>query len=59
MKMRVFGLLVRHQKLDEQLRREQSRPAPDVLRIAKLKKLKLAIKDRLHWLSLGRRTQAA
>jgi uncharacterized protein len=44
---RVFRLLERHQKLDEALRRLQTRRWPDPLEIARLKKLKLAIKDRL------------
>jgi hypothetical protein len=44
---RAYRLLERHQKLDELLRRAQSRRWPDPLEIARLKKLKLAIKDRL------------
>lgn len=44
---RVFRLLERHQKLDEALRRLQAKRWPDPLEIARLKKLKLAIKDRL------------
>jgi uncharacterized protein YdcH (DUF465 family) len=43
----VFHLLERHQKLDDQLRRAQGRRFPDPFEIARLKKLKLAIKDRL------------
>ena len=43
----VFLLLERHQRLDEQLRRAQSRRFADPFEIARLKKLKLAIKDRL------------
>jgi hypothetical protein len=37
----------RHQKLDELLRRAQSRRFTDPFEIGRLKKLKLAIKDRL------------
>ncbi len=59
MTLRVFSLLVKHQRLDEQLRTEQSRPAPDLVRVKKLKKLKLLIKDRLHLVSHGRRTRMA
>lgn len=43
----VFRLLERHQRLDGELRIEQSRRWPDLLRIGKLKRRKLAIKDRL------------
>jgi uncharacterized protein len=59
MSFRVFSLLLKHQRLDEQLRMERNRPAPDSARIIKLKKLKLSIKDRLHRLSLGRRIPTA
>jgi hypothetical protein len=55
MKAGIFRLLTQHQRLDEQLRIEQSRRLPDVVRVVQLKKLKLAVKDRLHQLSLGRR----
>ena len=44
---RVFLLLERHQRLDDQLRRAQLRRFVDPLEIAQLKKLKLAVKDRL------------
>jgi uncharacterized protein len=44
---RTFRLLERHQKLDELLRRSQARRFADPFEIARLKKLKLAIKDRL------------
>ncbi len=37
-----------HRRLDEEIRRERRRRAPDVFRMQRLKKLKLAIKDRLH-----------
>lgn len=44
---RVYSLLRRHQKLDEQLHRAKSRLWADPFEIARLKKLKLAVKDRL------------
>jgi hypothetical protein len=44
---RAFRLLERHQRLDEVLRLAQSRRWPDPFEIARIKKLKLAIKDRL------------
>jgi len=48
---RVFRLMERHQKLDDALRRLQSRRFVDPFEILRLKKLKLAIKDRLARLS--------
>ena len=55
----IFGLLLKHQKLDEALRVERQRRLPDSVRVQRLKKLKLAIKDRLHRLSIGRRPRLA
>ena len=43
----VFHLLERHQRLDSMLRRAQAMRFPDPFEIARLKKLKLAVKDRL------------
>lgn len=43
----LFHLMERHQKLDDALRRVQARRWPDPFEIARLKKLKLALKDRL------------
>ncbi|MDE2435234.1 MAG: YdcH family protein [Sphingomonadales bacterium] len=48
----AFRLLRRHQQLDEQLRRERTRRWVDPFRIARIRKLKLAVKDRLMRLSL-------
>jgi uncharacterized protein YdcH (DUF465 family) len=42
-----FKLLERHQKLDERLRTVLRRPFVDPLEVARLKKLKLVMKDRL------------
>lgn len=44
---RYFRMLERHQKLDERLRLLQRLRSVDPLEIARLKKLKLAIKDRM------------
>lgn len=55
MSLRIFNLLLKHQRLDEALRHEQRRHMPDVFRIQQLKKLKLSVKDRLQKLSAGRR----
>lgn len=44
---RYFSLLERHQKLDDRLRQLQRRRFVDPFELARLKKLKLAIKDRL------------
>jgi hypothetical protein len=43
----AFRLLERHQRLDDLLRRAQSLRFADPFEVARLKKLKLAIKDRL------------
>lgn len=44
---RAFRLMQRHQRIDEELRRAQASRFADPLEIMRLKKLKLAIKDRL------------
>jgi len=51
---RNFLLLQRHQRLDDLLRRAQGRRFADPFEIMRLKKLKLAIKDRLARLSRRR-----
>jgi uncharacterized protein YdcH (DUF465 family) len=43
----MFHIMERHQKLDDLLRRAQRRRFADPLEIARIKKLKLSIKDRL------------
>lgn len=53
MSYRQYRLLERHQRLDELLRLAQSRLNPDPAEIGRLKKMKLALKDRLA--RLGRR----
>ena len=44
---RVFRLMERHQQLDDALRQAQRRRLADPFEIVRLKKLKLAIKDRM------------
>ena len=56
---RLFRLLERHQKLDDALRHVQARRWPDPFEIARLKKLKLALKDRLAQLSSNNRRVSA
>ncbi len=50
-----FRLMQFHQKLDGELRAELSRRWPDIFRIQKLKRLKLAVKDRLQSAASGER----
>ena len=47
----MFLLMERHARIDDALRAEQRRRLPDVFKMQQLKKLKLAVKDRLHRLS--------
>ena len=44
----MYRLSTIHQRLDEEIRRELKRRAPDAMRLLRLKRLKLAVKDRLH-----------
>lgn len=43
----VYRLSVVHHKLDEEIRREIRRRFPDSIRLLRLKKLRLAVKDRM------------
>ena len=43
----TYRLSVIHRDLDEAIRKETRRLLPDSLRLLRLKKLKLAVKDRL------------
>ena len=47
MSTQVYRLTLAHQNLDEAIRREMTRPLPDSIRLLRLKKLRLAVKDRL------------
>jgi hypothetical protein len=43
-----FKLTQLHKQLDEQIRGEMQRRLPDALRLLRLKRLRLNVKDRLH-----------
>ena len=45
----MYRLSVIHRRLDEEIRGELKRRFPDTVRLLRLKKLKLAVKDRLHF----------
>ncbi|MFZ3484982.1 DUF465 domain-containing protein [Sphingomonas sp. 3-13AW] len=44
----AYRLTQLHQRLDEQIRAEMKRRAPDALNLLRLKRLRLRVKDRLH-----------
>lgn len=48
----IYRLTATHRKLDDEIRRELGRRFPDSLRLLRLKRLRLAVKDRLHGLQL-------
>ena len=52
----IYRLTVLHRRLDDEIRCELKRRFPDSMRLLRLKKLRLAIKDRLflRQLSIGR-----
>jgi hypothetical protein len=43
----IYKLSVIHRRLDDEIRRELKHRLPDTYRLLRLKKLKLAVKDRL------------
>lgn len=45
----VYRLSIVHRRLDDEIRRELNKRVPDSFRLLRLKKLRLAVKDRLHW----------
>jgi hypothetical protein len=47
MSQQIFRLMSRHQQIDEALRHERTRRWPDFMRMMRLKKMKLILKDRL------------
>jgi hypothetical protein len=44
----IYRLSVIHRRLDDEIKRELRNRLPDAFRLLRLKKLKLAVKDRLH-----------
>jgi hypothetical protein len=48
-------LSVIHKRLDDEIRRELRRRMPDGIRLLRLKKFKLAVKDRLYFAPGGRK----
>lgn len=53
-----YRLSVVHRRLDDAIRRELKLRFPDTMKLLRLKKLKLAVKDRLHHGFRGRRAEA-
>jgi len=51
----IYRLTLIHHRLNEEIRSELQRQAPSWIRLLRLKKLRLAVKDRLHGLApIGR-----
>ena len=44
----TYKLTQLHRQLDDQIRVEMKRRMPDALRLLRLKRLRLSVKDRLH-----------
>ena len=53
MSTQAYRLTLAHRRLDEAIRAEMTRRLPDSIRLLRLKKLKLAVKDRLAGLARG------
>ena len=55
----IYRMTLIHRRLEDEIRRELKKRWPDSWRVRRLKKLKLAVKDRLHaHLSGNRRISA-
>lgn len=54
-----YRLLLIYSRLDAEVRREHQRRFPNAFRLLRLKKLRLAIKDRMHRLTIVRQTGKA
>ena len=46
----VLRLRARHTLLEEEIDTELAKPLPDAVRIRELKKEKLLVRDKLHWI---------
>ena len=57
MSTQAYRLTLAHQRLDEAIHAEMTRRLPDSIRLLRLKKLKLAVKDRLAGLARGRKNR--
>jgi hypothetical protein len=55
----IYRLSVIHRRLEDEIRGELRKRFPDSFRLLRLKKLKLAIKDRLHAHMSGKRRVSA
>ncbi len=51
----IYRLTLVHRRLEEEIREELKKRLPDSIRLLRLKKLKLAVKDRLHHHMLKKR----
>ena len=49
----VLRLRARHATLENDIANEHRAPMPDAVRLAELKKEKLQIRDKLHWILRG------
>ncbi|MBP6013050.1 MAG: YdcH family protein [Alphaproteobacteria bacterium] len=54
----VLRLRARHAALEEDIAREHRAPLPDAVRLAELKKEKLQVRDKLHWILRGDEKEA-
>ena len=50
---RISELANKHRELDQKISEEQKRPLADELRLKRLKREKLKVKEQLHWLKTG------
>ena len=48
MKALIYRLTLIHRKIDDEIRGELARRFPDSIKLLRLKKLRLAVKDRLY-----------
>lgn len=46
----VLRLRARHASLEEEIGTELGKPLPDAIRVQELKKEKLQVRDKLHWI---------